>query len=41
MRKKKGGDATYFALKEAFLSELVNDRETAKFIVDYAKHIMI
>ena len=35
--KKKGSDATYFALKEAFLSELVNDRETAEFIVDYAK----
>ena len=32
MEKKKGSDAIYFALKEAFLSELVNDHETAKFI---------
>ena len=35
--KAKGSDATYFALKEAFLSEPVDDRETAEFIVDYAK----
>ena len=36
-KERNGSHATYFALKEAFLSELVNDRETAEFIEDYAK----
>ena len=36
-KKRNGSHATYFVLKEAFLSELVNDRETAEFIEDYAK----
>ena len=36
-KKRNGSRATYFILKEVFLSELVNDRETAEFIEDYAK----
>ena len=36
-KRRNGSHATYFLLKEAFLSELVNDRETAEFIEDYAK----